>query len=123
MCRLATPRLEKAGAGAVVIVNISSMSGEYKNQRMASYGSSKAAVEYLTRNIALDLGPENIRANAIAPALHKRTHCRRFPTTLISSTTAPGERLGVSREYPCSIRYYAADEVVIAACMAANCRT
>jgi 7-alpha-hydroxysteroid dehydrogenase len=65
LCQLAAPHMEKAGGGA--IVNISSMSGENKNQRMASYGSSKAAVNHLTRNIAFDLGPKNIRVNAIAP--------------------------------------------------------
>jgi 7-alpha-hydroxysteroid dehydrogenase len=47
--------MESAGGGAVL--NISSMSGENKNKRMASYGSSKAAVNHLTRNIAFDLGP------------------------------------------------------------------
>jgi 7-alpha-hydroxysteroid dehydrogenase len=49
------------------------MSGENTNQRMASYGSSKAAVNHLTRNIAFDLGPKNIRVNAIAPGA-TRTH-------------------------------------------------
>jgi 7-alpha-hydroxysteroid dehydrogenase len=34
---------------------------------MASYASSKAAVSHLTRNIAHDLGPMNIRVNGIAP--------------------------------------------------------
>ena len=43
------------------------MSAENKNVRMASYSSSKAAVSHLTRNIAFDLGPKNIRVNAIAP--------------------------------------------------------
>lgn len=65
LCQLVAPQMEKAGGCA--IVNISSMSGENKNQRMASYGSSKAAVNHLTRNIAFDLGPKNIRVNAIAP--------------------------------------------------------
>jgi 7-alpha-hydroxysteroid dehydrogenase len=65
LCQLAAPHMELAGGGA--IVNISSMSGENKNQKMASYGSSKAAVNHLTRNIAFDLGPKNIRVNAIAP--------------------------------------------------------
>lgn len=65
LCQLAAPHMEAAGGGA--IVNISSMSGENKNQKMASYGSSKAAVNHLTRNIAFDLGPMNIRVNAIAP--------------------------------------------------------
>jgi 7-alpha-hydroxysteroid dehydrogenase len=65
LCQLVASPMEQAGGGA--IVNISSMAGENTNQRMASYGSSKAAVNHLTRNIAFDLGPKNIRVNAIAP--------------------------------------------------------
>lgn len=69
LCQLAAPHIEAAGGGA--ILNISSMAGENKNQRMASYGSSKAAVNHLTRNIAFDLGPRKIRVNAIAPGAIK----------------------------------------------------
>ena len=65
LCQLCAPHMEAAGGGA--ILNISSMSAENKNVRMASYSSSKAAVSHLTRNIAFDLGPKNIRVNAIAP--------------------------------------------------------
>jgi 7-alpha-hydroxysteroid dehydrogenase len=43
------------------------MAGDNKNVRMTSYGASKAAVSHLTRNMAFDLGPSNIRVNAIAP--------------------------------------------------------
>ncbi|HUH09262.1 MAG TPA: SDR family oxidoreductase, partial [Brevundimonas sp.] len=64
-------QMEAAGGGA--ILNISSMAGENKNSRMASYGSSKAAVNHLTRNVAFDLGPKGIRVNAIAPGAIK-TH-------------------------------------------------
>lgn len=69
LTQLAAPHMEKAGHGAVL--NISSMAGENRNQRMASYGSSKAAVNHLTRNIAFDLGPKNIRVNCIAPGAIK----------------------------------------------------
>ena len=65
LTQLCAPHMKAAGGGAVV--NITSMAGENKNQRMASYGSSKAAQNHLTRNIAFDLGPMNIRVNAIAP--------------------------------------------------------
>ena len=65
LCQLAAPHMEKAGGGA--ILNITSMAGDNKNQRMASYGASKAAENHLTRNIAFDLGPKNIRVNGIAP--------------------------------------------------------
>jgi 7-alpha-hydroxysteroid dehydrogenase len=69
LTQLAAPHMEKAGGGAVLI--ISSMAGENKNTRMASYGSSKAAANHLTRNIAFDLGPMGIRVNAIAPGAIK----------------------------------------------------
>jgi 7-alpha-hydroxysteroid dehydrogenase len=65
LCQLCAPHMAAAGGGA--ILNISSMSAENKNTRMASYASSKAAVSHLTRNIAFDLGPNQIRVNAIAP--------------------------------------------------------
>lgn len=69
LTQLAAPYMQAAGGGA--ILNISSMAGENTNSRMASYGSSKAAVNHLTRNIAFDMGPMGIRVNAIAPGAIK----------------------------------------------------
>jgi 7-alpha-hydroxysteroid dehydrogenase len=69
LTQLAAPHMAAAGDGAVL--NISSMAGENKNQRMASYASSKAAVNHLTRNVAFDLGAMGIRVNAIAPGAIK----------------------------------------------------
>jgi 7-alpha-hydroxysteroid dehydrogenase len=69
LTQLAAPHMKAAGGGAVL--NISSMAGENRNVRMASYGSSKAAVNHLTRNIAFDLGPMGIRVNCIAPGAIK----------------------------------------------------
>ncbi len=65
LMQLSAPHIGRAGGGAVL--NISSMAGENKNVRMASYSSSKAAMNHLTRNTAFDLGALNIRVNAIAP--------------------------------------------------------
>lgn len=69
LSQLAAPHMRAAGGGA--ILNITSMAGENKNTRMASYASSKAAENHLTRNIAFDLGPMGIRVNAIAPGAIK----------------------------------------------------
>ena len=69
LTQLCAPHMQQAGGGAVL--NITSMAGENKNQRMASYASSKAAENHLTRNIAFDLGPMGIRVNAIAPGAIK----------------------------------------------------
>ncbi len=71
LTQLCAPHMSQRGGGAVL--NVSSMAGENTNSGMASYSSSKAAVDHLTRNIAYDLGPVGIRVNAIAPGAIK-TH-------------------------------------------------
>ena len=99
MVQLAVPHMEKAGGGA--ILNISSMSGENKNTRMASYGSSKAAVNHLTRNIAFDLGPKNIRINAVAPGATKTDALASVLTPEIEKTMlmhTPIKRLGEAED-------------------------
>lgn len=65
LAQFAAPEMEKAGGGAILA--ITSMAGENKNTKMASYGASKAATNHLIRNIAFDLGPKGIRVNGIAP--------------------------------------------------------
>jgi len=95
LTQLAVPHMAKAGGGAVL--NISSMSGENKNKRMASYGSSKAAVSHLTRNIAFDLGEMNIRVNAIAPGAIRTDALATVLTPAIEQTMlkhTPINRLG-----------------------------
>jgi 7-alpha-hydroxysteroid dehydrogenase len=92
LCQLCADHIEKAGGGS--IVNISSMSAENKNQRMASYGSSKAAVSHLTRNIAFDLGPKNIRVNAIAPGAIKTDALAKVLTPEIEKTMLKHTPLG-----------------------------
>ena len=95
LCQLAAPHMETAGGGA--ILNITSMSGDNKNQRMASYGSSKAAESHLTRNIAFDLGPKNIRVNAVAPGATRTAALQSVLTPEIEATMlkhTPLKRLG-----------------------------
>ena len=95
LAQLCAPHMEKAGGGA--ILNISSMAAENKNARMASYASSKAAESHLTRNIAFDLGPMNIRVNAIAPGAIKTAALMSVLTPEIEQTMlkhTPLKRLG-----------------------------
>jgi 7-alpha-hydroxysteroid dehydrogenase len=95
LCQLAAPHMEQAGGGA--ILNITSMAGDNKNQRMASYASSKAAESHLTRNIAFDLGPKNIRVNAIAPGATRTQALQRVLTPEVEKTMlkhTPIKRLG-----------------------------
>ena len=99
LCQLCAPHMEAAGGGA--ILNISSMSAENKNVKMASYGSSKAAVSHLTRNIAFDLGPKKIRVNAIAPGAIKTAALAKVLTPEVESKMlehTPLKRLGEAED-------------------------
>ncbi len=96
LAQLAAPLMEKAGGGAVL--GITSMAGENTNQRMASYGSSKAAANHLIRNIAFDLGPRNIRVNGVAPGATRTGALERVLTDEIEAqmlTHTPLKRLGL----------------------------
>jgi 7-alpha-hydroxysteroid dehydrogenase len=95
LCQLAAPHMDAAGGGA--ILNITSMSAENRNKRMASYASSKAAENHLTRNIAHDLGPMNIRVNAIAPGATRTLALQSVLTTQMEEAMlehTPLKRLG-----------------------------
>jgi 7-alpha-hydroxysteroid dehydrogenase len=95
LMQLAAPEIAKAGGGAVL--NISSMAGDNKNSRMASYSSSKAAESHLTRNTAFDLGPMNIRVNAIAPGAIRTAALATVLTPEVEKTMlkhTPLKRLG-----------------------------
>ena len=50
-----------------VIVNIGSIEGLSANAKHAAYCASKSGLHGLTRAIAIDHGPDNVRCNAVAP--------------------------------------------------------
>lgn len=58
------------------IINIASVAGFRASKDMGAYNIAKAGIIMLTRVLALNLGPYNIRANAIAPGLVKTEFSR-----------------------------------------------
>lgn len=65
LCQVAVRRMASEGGGA--IVNITSVSGLRANEGRCAYGASKAAVEMLSKIMAVELAPKQIRVNTLAP--------------------------------------------------------
>ena len=63
--KLAHPLLKAAGGGA--IVNVSSVHAVATSADIAAYAASKGGLLSLTRAVAIEFAPDNIRANAILP--------------------------------------------------------
>ncbi len=67
LCNMVLPQMAERGGGSIVI--ISSVAGLLGTPVIGVYGVSKAADMALTRNICVEWGPKNVRANCIAPGL------------------------------------------------------
>lgn len=67
--RKAVPMIKTAGGGS--IVNISSVAGKYGYPFRTPYASAKYGIIGLTETLAKELGPSEIRVNAILPGLVK----------------------------------------------------
>jgi NAD(P)-dependent dehydrogenase (short-subunit alcohol dehydrogenase family) len=96
LCQMVLPEMVERKDGAIVIV--SSIGGLRGSPVLGAYCISKAADFQLARNIAVEYGSHNIRANAIAPGLIRTDFARALwenPETLRRSTAgAPLRRIG-----------------------------
>ncbi len=79
-CKYAIPHMLRKGGGS--IINISSMLSLVGSGQTA-YGTVKAAVNNLTRNVAMQYGKQNIRANAILPGVIETPMTSMLPDALL----------------------------------------
>lgn len=98
LCQLVIPEMRQRQDGAIIMV--ASIGGIRGSTKLGAYAASKAAMMQLTRNLATEFGPDNIRVNCVAPGLVKTDFARvlwedpELSATRIAET--PLRRLGES---------------------------
>jgi len=96
LIQMVAPQMRERKAGSIIL--ISSIAGVRVTPVIGAYGISKAADMALARNLAAEIGPDNIRINTIAPGLIKTDFARALwenPDILKAATSrSPLGRIG-----------------------------
>jgi len=108
VAELAPPMVER-GSGA--IVNITTMVAGFGQPGMAVYGSSRAALELLTKSWAAEFGPSGVRVNAVSPG-PVRTPMSEAMGDMVDqmAALAPAGRVAAPEELAAAIAYLASDD-------------
>jgi len=91
--RQAVPLLKASGGG--LIVNLASAAGIFGFPNRTPYAASKWAVVGFTKSLAMELGPHNIRVNAICPGL---VEGERIDRVIAAKAEAEGRSLPETRD-------------------------
>ncbi|MFQ9564170.1 MAG: SDR family NAD(P)-dependent oxidoreductase [Faecalibacillus intestinalis] len=105
------PHMAKNGGGS--IINISSIGGLRPDISQISYGTSKAAINYLTKLIAVQCARDNIRCNAVLPGMTATDAVNQnltddFRDFFLKHT--PIKRMGMPEEIAAAVLYFASDD-------------
>ena len=93
------------------VVNVASVAGLRTSPGIAFYGASKAMLIHLTKNLAVELGPD-VRVNAVAPAVVKTRFARVLYEGREDDVAAayPLRRLGVPEDVAGAVAFLLSDQ-------------
>lgn len=102
------PYMEENGG---VIINTSSMVSIYGQPSGSMYPASKFFVNGLTKSLARELGPKNIRVNAVAPGITETDMVAALPKEMIEPLikTIPLGRIGKPEDIANAFLFLASD--------------
>ncbi len=109
MCKAVVPLMKKQGGG--VILNTSSMVSIYGQPSGVGYPASKFAVNGITKSLARELAPYNIRVNAVAPGIINTDMVAKLPKEIIEPLikTIPLGRIGEPKDIANAFLFLASD--------------
>lgn len=107
----AVQHMARTGGGS--IINISSVGGNVPDISQVGYGTAKAAINYLTKLIAVHEASRNIRCNAVLPGMTDTDAVREklsdnFRELFFRHT--PLHRMGTPEEIAAAVVYFASEE-------------
>lgn len=105
------PAMLANGGGS--IVNITSISGTRASTLRVAYGTSKAALMHLTKQLAAELGTQGIRVNAVSPGPVDTAMAKKVHTPDIRADyhdTIPLNRYGTEEELAEAIFFLSSDK-------------
>ena len=109
-CQAAAREMAKTGGGS--IVNISSIAGSVPDISQIAYGTSKAAINHMTKSMAVQLARAGIRVNAVAPGVTNTDMMRAVPKEYIEPLvkTIPLRRIGEPEDVANAFVFLASDK-------------
>lgn len=110
VCSQAAARIMKEQGGGVII-NTSSMVGEYGQPTGCGYPATKFAVNGLTKSLARELAKDQIRVNAVAPGVTRTDMVAALPKEMVERISAgiPLGRVGEPVDIANAYLYLASD--------------
>ncbi len=102
-----------AQTGGGSIVNIVSLAGVVPDLTSIAYGTSKAAIIYLTKQIAVQAARANIRCNSVAPGMTATDAVKKYVTAEFQEfflRHTPIKRLAEPEEMAAAVLYFLSDE-------------
>lgn len=104
------PLMRDQQAGS--IINVASISAQSPT-RLGAYGTTKAALQALTRQMAVEWGPRGIRANAISPGMIRtplsERHYRDESVLQKRVSRIPARRIGLPADIAQAVAFLASD--------------
>jgi 3-oxoacyl-[acyl-carrier protein] reductase len=108
--REVTPGMMHQRSGSIIA--LSSIAAERGGRGHANYAASKGGINAMTRSLAIELAPRNIRVNAIAPGIiltEMTDRIRAFADQELKSVIPMG-RFGRPEEVATAVRFLASSE-------------
>jgi NAD(P)-dependent dehydrogenase (short-subunit alcohol dehydrogenase family) len=113
-CKYAMPEMQKAGGGS--LINLSSVAGIIGLANCVAYGAAKGGVRIMSKALAMEGAPDNIRCNSVHPGIiwtnmqAAATGSTDSADARVSPARVPLGRVGYPEDIANCVLYLASDE-------------